>query len=162
MKLALMDESGVFLETQPLTHSQKESESEIEAALAEANRQNSELSDQLADAVQKLDEEKAETARLTEELARVPTASTGGTAADVEKLKEELRAAKERYKRMWRMTCEQSREQEELLATQQEEINRLKSRDKVAPPRIPSPTGSAVLSHGHAPSEYSRGEPVSS
>ena len=37
VKVALMDESGVFLETQTLTHSQKESESEIEMALAEAN-----------------------------------------------------------------------------------------------------------------------------
>ena len=65
--------------------------------------------DKLADTVQKLEEEKAETARLADELARVPTEHKE-TAITLEKesktLKEELRVAKERHKKMWQMTCE--------------------------------------------------------
>lgn len=103
----------------------------------------------MADTVQKLEKEKAETARLTEKLAQVPTESSSALEAENKKLKDELRAAKERYKKMWRLTCEQSREQEE--------IDRLKRHSKV-PTRTPTPTRSLALSHHeheHTPSECS-------
>ena len=147
LKLSLMDESGILLTTEPIRFSKQEAESDMEAvqeALADANKQNSELSDQLANAVQKWEEEKAETARLSEELARVLAESSSATEGENKKLKEELRAAKERYKRMWCMTCEQGREQEELLAAQQEEIDRLKRHASV-PSRASSPIGSLSL-----------------
>ena len=96
MKLSLLDEGGVFLETKPLVQSRSEAESErgtLQDALEEANQQNSELMEKLADTTQKLEEEKAETARLTDELSRVPTGHKE-TAAALEKenktLKEEL------------------------------------------------------------------------
>ena len=165
-KLSLMDEGGVFLETKSLVQSRQEAESERETlqdALEEANQQNSELMDKLADTVQKLEEEKAETARLADELARVPTEHKE-TAIALEKenkaLKEELRVAKERHKKMWQMTCEQSREQEELLAAQQKEIDRLKAREKA---RVTTPAGPVTPSHvtpshsEYAPSEHPSG-----
>ena len=158
MKLSLLDEGGVFLETKPLVQSRSEAESERETlqdALEEANQQNSELMEKLADTTQKLEEEKAETARLTDELSRVPTGHKE-TAAALEKenktLKEELRVVKERHKKMWQMTCEQSREQEELLAAQQKEIDRLKARERT---RITTPPGPVAPSHSeYAPSEH--------
>ena len=140
LKLSLMDESGILLTTEPIRFSKQEAESDMEAvqeALADANKQNSELSDQLANAVQKWEEEKAETARLSEELARVLAESSSATEGENKKLKEELRAAKERYKRMWRMTCEQGREQEELLAAQQ--AARFSAKSGLFPDRISIP-----------------------
>ena len=77
--------------------SKQESESDMEAlqdALEEVNQQNSYLTDQLADTVQNLEEEKAEIARLTKELARVPTESASVLEAENGKLIEELQAAK--------------------------------------------------------------------
>ena len=114
--------------------------------------------DKLADTVQKLEEEKAETARLADELARVPTEHKE-TAITLEKesktLKEELRVAKERHKKMWQMTCEQSREQEELLAAQQKEIDHLKAREKT---QVTTPPGPVTPSHSeYAPSEHPSG-----
>ncbi len=67
--------------------------------------------DQLADAIQKLEEEKAETTRLAGELARVPTERVKSIVAlekENKALEEELQVAKERHKRMWQMICEQS------------------------------------------------------
>ena len=118
-------------------------------------RKNSELNDQLADTVQRLEEERAETARLTEEPARVPGKSSSATENENQKLKEELQAAKEHYKKMWRLTCEQSREQGELLAAQQEEINRLK-RHATAPTRASTPTSSPSPSHSDRDSVSSK------
>ena len=53
------------------------------------------------------------------------TKASGTMEAENKKLKAELEAAKERYRKMWHLTCEQSCEQEELLVAQQEEIDRL-------------------------------------
>ena len=54
---------------------------------------------------------------------------------------------------MWQMTCEQSLEQEELLAAQQKEIDRLKACERT---RITTPPGPVPASHGeYAPSEHS-------
>ena len=155
-----MDEGGVFLETESLVQSRHEAESEreiLQDALEEANRQNSELADKLADTAQALEEEKAEKARLAYELTRVPTETAITLERENEALKEELRVARERHKRMWQMTCEQSREQEELLAAQQKEIDRLKAREKT---RITTPAGHvtpSVVAPSHseyAPSEH--------
>ena len=52
---------------------------------------------------------------------------------------------------MWQMTCEQSREQEELLAVQQKEIDRLKSHERTRAPTSPHSE--------HTPSEHSSVEP---
>ena len=107
----LMDEGGIFM-MKSLVQSRQEAESERETlqdALEEANQQNSELMlmlmDKLADTVQKLEEEKAETARLADELARVPTEQETAIAMEKENktLKVELRVAKERHKKMWQM-----------------------------------------------------------
>ena len=59
-KLTLLYDSGVFLTTPTVVLSRRESESEMEAlqeALTEANQQNSELSDEWANTVQKLEKE---------------------------------------------------------------------------------------------------------
>ena len=155
-----MDESSIFLETKLLVQSRQEAEWEWETlqdALEEANQQNSELMNKLADTIQKLEEEKAETARLANELARVPTEhkETAVTLGKENKaLKGELRVAKERHKKMWQMTCEQSWEQE-LLAAQQKEIDHLKAREKT---RVTTPPGPVAPSHSeYAPSEHPSG-----
>ena len=137
--------------------SKRESESEMEAlleALAEANQQNTELSDQLADTTKRLEEEKKETAWLAEELAHVSVESGSVVEAENRKSKDELQAAKERYRKMWRLTCKQSHEQEELFVVQQEEINRLKQH-ATALIRAPTPTRSLALSHGNCDSTTS-------
>ena len=113
------------------------------------------MNDELADPFRKLDEEK-ETPRLTEELTRGEL--PGALAAENKKLKEELQAAKDRYKKMWRMTCEQSREQEELLAAQKEEIDRLKLHARGS--RIHSPTPAPSPEHSPSPSEFHSAERV--
>ena len=66
--------------------------------------------------------------------------------AENKRLKDVLRVAIERYKKMWQLTCEQSREQEELLAAQQEEIESLKRRSAVLT-RTPTPTGHQAHSY---------------
>ena len=96
-KLTLLDDSGVFLTTPPVVLSRRESESEMEAlqeALAEANQQNSELSDELANTVQNLEEEKAETARLTEELAHVPTEASSTMETEKQNVERGTRGGK--------------------------------------------------------------------
>ena len=58
------------------------------------------------------------------------------------------------------MMCEQSREQEELLAAQQKEIDCLKSCEKVPPRQTSTTLRPVALSHsehGHTPSEHSLG-----
>ena len=56
---------------------------------------------------------------------------------------------------MWHLTCEQSREQEELLAAQQEEIDRLKRSARV-PTRTTTPASS--ITSPHSDHERSRSE----
>ena len=148
MKLSLLNEGGVILETKPLVQSRSEAGSERETlqdSLEEANQQNSKLVKKLANTTQKLEKEKAETAWLTDELSCAPSGHKE-TAATVEKenktLKEELRVTK--------MTCEQSREQEELLAAHQKENDRLKARKRT---QITTPPGPVAPSHSqYAPS----------
>ena len=95
--LTLMDESGVILTVEPVMLSKRESESEMEAlqeALTEANQQNTELSNQLADTTQRLEEEKAETARLTDELAHVSVEPGSVLEAENRKLEGRITSGK--------------------------------------------------------------------
>ena len=117
--------------------------------MAEAKQENSVLSDELAATKLSLEDERRESARLSDELARCePT--TGGPKEELVKSKEELKAQKEKYKVMWRMTCQQSREQETFIAAQKEEIERLKAGGM-----------RSLSSHSPAPSETSLLDPPS-
>ena len=49
-----------------------------------------------------------------------------GEPGEVEKLKADLKAAKDKAKQMWKLSCSQSREQEEQIATLEAEVERLK------------------------------------
>ena len=139
LKLSLMSEEGVILETTPTKQSVESELKSLQEALAEAKQESSIMHEELAAAQQKLEDEKMESARLTDELARRETA-TEGSGGEVAKLKEDLKAEKEKYKAMWRMTCEQSREQEKLIAAQKEEIERLKLEGRLSHSPTPSET----------------------
>ena len=121
-KLSLVDERGVFLETMPHTSTGEEASSELEVALEEATQQNTELSAELESVRNLLEKEKEHTASLTE---RLETATTDheGSSSEVSKLKAELKAEKDRAKQLWRMSCEQVKEQDE-------EIERLNAKIK--------------------------------
>ena len=139
LKLSLVSEEGVLLETTPTKQSVEAELQRSQEMLADVERENSELSEELAATKQSLEDEKRESARLTSELAdREP--DTG----ELTRLKGELKAEKEKYRTMWRMTCEQGREQEALIASQKEEIDRLKAGRGVSVSSL-SPTPSEVL-----------------
>lgn len=107
LKLSLMSEEGVFLETEPTKTSVETELESLQDALAEAKQENSVLTDKLAATKQSLGDEKRGTARLTDELAHREPASEG-SEEELTRLRRELKAEKEKYKSMWRMTCEQS------------------------------------------------------
>ena len=90
LKLSLMDEEGVFLESTPIVRPVKETEAGMGLRLTEAEQKNDELEMELAETKEQLAKEQKETARLAEELA------SASTAEEVRKLKDELKQERER------------------------------------------------------------------
>lgn len=130
LKLSLIDEEGVFLETDPSTKSMEDATSEVEGlteALTEANQRNTTLSEELDNTAHLLEEEKKRTVDLTTKLAEYERAEEHGDPGEVEKLKADLKAAKDKAKQMWKLSCSQSREQEEQIAALEAEIALLKA-----------------------------------
>ena len=119
--LSLVDESGVFLRVKPFHRNVKEtSESDdLSQQLADAGAQ---LELELSQAQELLAKEKVRTTQLMEELHSATTAPD-----EVSGLKSKLKAAEEKAKRVWRLNCTQSREQEELLASKDDRIATLEA-----------------------------------
>ena len=80
------------------------------------NQRNMVLSEELDNTLQLLEEEKQ---RPLGEACRI--------RGDVSKLKADLKAAKDKAKQMWTLSCSQSREQEEQIAALEAEVACLKT-----------------------------------
>ena len=150
LKLSLMDEDGVFLESTPIVKPVKEMGEDLTLRLTEAEQKNAELQVELAETREQLTKQQEETARLTEEM------SSTSTADEVRKLKDELKQEREKAKRAWRMGCAQVAEQESLLAKREDEIVELQERLRAcmrdAPPRSHSSgSESEPVGHGDPP-----------
>ena len=79
-------------------------------------------------------------ANLQAELATYKEQGHGDLAAEVKRLKLQLEKQKRKNKRMWRLQCAQSREQEDVFAQQQREIDRLKgTRNRDESPLVVQP-----------------------
>ena len=89
LKLSLMDEDGVFLESTPIVKPIKEMGEDLTLRLTEAEQKNAELQVELAETREQLTKQQEETARLTEEMASTSTAD------EVRKLKDELKQERE-------------------------------------------------------------------
>ena len=136
--LALMDENEQFLVTSPQT---RPGDEERQAVLEE----NAALKDALSGAQADLAQEQETVASLQAELAKCKEREHEDLAAEVESLNLQLEEQRKKNKRMWRLQCAQSREQEDMIAQQQREIERLKGTcDRgEAPPTVESiPPGS--------------------
>ena len=87
------------------------------------------------------------TADLTEKLAEYERAEGHGDPGEVKKLKEDLKAAKDKAKQIWKLSCSQSHEQQEQIAALEAEIALLKASksgetSKAGSPSLPaSPSG---------------------
>ena len=130
VKLALIDEEGVFLETDPASKSVEDSTSELEGlteALTEANQRNAMLSEELDNTAQLLEEERKRNAEFTKKLAEYEKSERHSDPGKVEKLKTDLREAKDKAKQMWKLSCSQSREQEEQIPALEAELAILKA-----------------------------------
>ena len=122
VKLSLIDEEGVFLETGP-DHKSTEGETDastMEEMLAEAERKNAELMTQLTALQDELAEEQEKSAQLQEELR------SSAHAEEVSKLKKDLQKERDKAKQAWGMSCRQAAEQEDLLALKDRQIRELK------------------------------------
>ena len=128
LKLSLMDEGGVFLESTPSVRPARDSkvQEDLRCQLSEAKRKNEELEVQLVETEERLAREQRETAILTEEL------SSSAAGEEVSKLKHELKHERERAKQAWRLSCAQVTEQENLLAKREDEIAELKQKLRVS------------------------------
>ena len=79
-------------------------------------------------------------ANLQAELATYKEQGHGDLAAEVKRLKLQLEEQKRKNKRMWRLQCTQSQEQEDVIAQQQREIDRLKgTRNRDESPLVVEP-----------------------
>ena len=79
-------------------------------------------------------------ANLQAELATYKEQGHGDLAAEVKRLKLQLEKQKRKNKRMWRLQCTQSQEQEDVFAQQQREIDRLKgTRNRDESPLVVQP-----------------------
>ena len=116
-KMCLLSEGGVIVTPQPLrreTTEARDDSEELGRALEEAQQRCSQLGDLL-------DAEREQNATLQEQLK-----STTSTTGEVSKLREELRAEKEKVKQLWRTSCEQVRSHDELISVKDAEIEKLK------------------------------------
>ena len=103
------------------------------------------MKDALSGAQADLAQEQETVASLQAELAKCKEREHEDLAAEVESLNLQLEEQRKKNKRMWRLQCAQSREQEDMIAQQQREIERLKGTcDRgEAPPTVESiPPGS--------------------
>ena len=146
--LSLVDEEGVFLEVEPFQKEVKESSESEETLqkLAEAEQKGFELQRELDETRELLVKEQERTAQLTEELSSATDTATATT--EITELQAKVKAAQEKVKRVWCLNCTQSREQEELLATKDDQITKLdaKIRRLKAAPRVSPHSGSEASS----------------
>ena len=118
-KISLLSEGGVIVTPQPLRREPADARDDLEGlsqALEEAQVQQ-----QCSQLSGLLDAEREQNATLQEQLK-----STTSTNEEVSKLKDELRAEKEKVKQLWRMSCEQVRSRNELINEKDAEIEKLK------------------------------------
>ena len=145
MKLSLLAEAGVFLETTPLRRAGQDISAEIESlseALEEVNRQNTELGDLL-------EQEKRRTAELTERLEELTTEhtteSTGELAGRITELEQALKAEKEKSKQLWCVSCQQVSEHDTVLASKDAEVEALKARNTELEASVSRSTASSIV-----------------
>ena len=84
--LSLIDEDGVFLETDPATKSEEDATSELAElteALTEANQRTTTLSEELNNTARLLEEEKKHTAELTSKIAEYERAEGHGDPGEI-------------------------------------------------------------------------------
>ena len=98
LKLSLMDDDGVFVETPSVTRVAKEATvtEELRQELDEARSYVEKLRSELSNTAYELDEQKAVVAQLTEELSHVG-------ADEIESMKVQLQEQKDKAKKMWHM-----------------------------------------------------------
>ena len=154
LKLSLMDEEGVFLESTPSVKPAKEMREDLMLRLTEAEQKNDELETELAETKEQLAKEQEETARLTEELG------SSSTTEEVRKLKDELKQERERAKCAWRMNCAQVTEQENILAKTEDEIAELKKKLKACMHDTPSRSRSHSSGSESDPRSHSDSPPT--
>ena len=118
VKLSLLDEGDVFLDTSPVTRANDAT------SLQELSQENEILKENLSSVTGLLTAEKELTETLRADLSRLDEASD--VREEVARLKQQLEQEKLKNKRMWQMSCQQSREQEDVIAFQKREIDRLK------------------------------------
>ena len=145
MKLSLLAEAGVFLETTPLRRAGQDISAEMESlseALEEVNRQTTELGDSL-------EQEKRCTAELTERLEEPTTEhtteSTGELAGRITELEQALKAEKEKSKQLWRVSCQQVSEHDTVLASKDAEVEALKARNTELEASVSRSTASSIV-----------------
>ena len=123
--LWLVDSGGAFLQTTSLHRIGKES-SESERERQQLIEGNELLSDELASAKRKLEEECLRTAELRTELEAYTGEGSSDLAGEVDRLQEELKVEKEKRKQVWKTSCDQVAEQDTLLAAKDDEIAALR------------------------------------
>ena len=123
-KLLLMDEGGVFQEADVVIQSKEGEASSSRAALQRALE---EANEQLTVATQELSRERERAAELDRKLQEAEARDPGASGEEIQRLNSALDAEKEKYRQLWRLSCTQAREQEELLAAQETELRRLRS-----------------------------------
>ena len=143
LKLSLMDDEGIFLESAPSTKPFKEPQDELRRRLAEVEQNNVELETELAKTKEQLLQEQEETARLKEEL------SSSATTGDVSELKDKLKQERERAKHAWRLSCAQVAEQEDLLTQREDEILALKQKLKACTYKAAAHSSGSESDHLH-------------
>lgn len=116
---ALVDKGEQFLVIDPQT---RPGDKEIKPVLEE----NAALKDELMEVRAELTQEHETVAALRAELSKCKEQECGDLASEVESLKLQLKEQEKKNKRMWRLQCMQSREQEDIIACQQREIEHLK------------------------------------
>jgi hypothetical protein len=111
VKLSLMDDEGIFHEAAPFDKPAKDSgpDDDVVQRLTDAERKNEELTADLTAAHESLNQERAETTRLQEQLRLLSESS------EVSKLQDELKKERDKVKRMWCTNYAQVAEQEKLL-----------------------------------------------
>ena len=118
-RLSLVGESGVILESRPMKRALQEDREDDDRSqeLEEAHQRSDELGEQL-------EAERQRTATLQEQLEQMELDHV--SRDEVSKLKEELRAEKERGKQFWKMSCEEVKLHDQSLSEKDAEIARLK------------------------------------
>ena len=113
-KLFLLDDEGVFLETESGAGRESGRPARIEGAEHEKLRR------EVEDLTRKL--------RETEQQVERSTTRADGATAEVESLRSQLKKEKERAKKLWALNCRRATEQENLLVEKDLEIEGLTAR----------------------------------